>query len=70
MNKKILIAAVVAAIAISSILVGVKTTMGDKATELPGEEGAEKALHIQENGTSNSGESGESATNDSGESGP
>lgn len=59
----------IAGIAIASILIvsigvitGLKTTLGDEATELPGEEGMEKTLNIQE-----SNEYGESAEDEASE---
>lgn len=75
MNKKVAIGVVVAAIAIASVIVGIKTTMGDKALGLPGEENTENALHVQESGespasNSSTAASGESGSAESGESGP
>ena len=48
MNKKILVAIAVAIVASAVVFVGLKTILGDKATELPGEEHTEKSLNIQE----------------------
>ena len=69
MNKKMIAVVIiaVAAIAIGTVAAS-KATLGDSATELPGEEGAEKTLHIQESNNASSGQ--ESATAESGESGP
>ena len=71
MNKKIIVGITIAIIAISVAVVGAKTILGDKATELPGEEHAEKTLNLQEttNSTENSTKSVESGS-ESGESGP
>lgn len=72
MNKK-MIAIAVAAVAIISVMAAmtaVKATYGDKATELPGEEGAEKTLHLQESPQTNqSSGTGESSSSEAGESG-
>ena len=71
MNKKILVGVAIAAIAIVISVVGVKTTLGDRAAEMPGEEGAEKALNFQEGShATNSSQSGEQATAEYGETGP
>lgn len=72
MNKKIIAVSAIAVIAIAIAVVGLKTTLGDKAAELPGEEGTEKTLNLQENNnsSSNSTGSGESSTSESSESGP
>ncbi len=77
MNKKIAIGAGIAVLAIAIAIVGVKTTMGDKALGLPGEESTENALHLQESNQSASTtnaakttESGESSSAESSESGP
>ena len=71
MNKKILVGITIAIIAVAVTFVGLKNILGDKATELPGEEHAEKTLNIQEtNSTSNSTKSVESGSTESGESGP
>ena len=72
MNKKILVGIAIAIVAIAVVVVGLKTIMGDKATELPGEENTEKTLNIQETNksTSNSTEPGESGSSESKESGP
>jgi len=50
MNKKIIIGiAIAAAIIISVITIdALKTTLGDEAVELPGEEATEKVLGVQE----------------------
>jgi len=58
MNKKIIVGIAIAAVLVLSIGVidSLKTTLGDESVELPGEEGMEKTLNIQE-----SNEQGESA---------
>ncbi|MGI0045869.1 MAG: hypothetical protein ACREBB_01585 [Nitrosotalea sp.] len=74
MNKKIVIGAGIAVLAIAIAIVGIKTTLGDKAVGLPGEENTESALHIQEsnesssaaNTTANSAESGSTESSESG----
>ena len=48
MNKKILVAIAVAIVTSAVVFVGLKTMLGDKATEIPGEEHTEKSLNIQE----------------------
>ena len=74
MNKKIAIGVGIAVLAIAIVVVGLKTTLGDKAMGLPGEENTESALHIQEsNGTAstaNTTKSAESTSTESSESGP
>ncbi len=72
MNKKIIVGITVAMIITAVTVVGVKTILGDKATELPGEEQTEKTLNLQETNksTSNSTESAESGSTESGESSP
>jgi uncharacterized protein YxeA len=72
MNKKILVGITIAIIVIAVAVVGLKTILGDKATELPGEEHAEKTLNLQETNKSvvNSTKSIESGSAESGESGP
>ena len=72
MNKKIIIGITVAIIAIAVAVVAVKAILGDKATELPGEEHTEKTLNLQEtsNSTVNSTGSSKSGSTESGESGP
>ncbi len=72
MNKKIIVGITVAMIITAVTVVGVKTILGDKATELPGEEQTEKTLNLQETNKSaaNSTESAESGSTESGESGP
>ena len=72
MNKKILIGVTIAIIAVAVTVVGLKTILGDKATELPGEEHTEKTLNLQESNqsTTNSTKSIESGSTESGESGP
>lgn len=75
MNKKILVGITIAIIAIAVAVVGVKNTLGDKATELPGEENTEKALNIQETNkttVTSTGpvESGSEPSGEAGESGP
>ena len=80
MNKKIIAGIAIASILIISVGVisALKTTLGDKATEVPGEEGAEKVLGVQEGnegGTSSSieanenGESTGAEANENGEGG-
>ena len=60
MNKKILVGITIAVIVVAIGIIGAKAMLGDKATELPGEEKIEKSLNIQEGkGTSESSESGE-----------
>ena len=72
MNKKIMVGIAIAIIAIAVTVVGLKTILGDKATEVPGEERAEKTLNIQEtsNATVNSTGLIKSGSAESGESGP
>ncbi|MGI0072322.1 MAG: hypothetical protein ACREA3_00725 [Nitrosotalea sp.] len=78
MNKKIVISAGIAVLVVAIAIVGIKTTLGDKAIGLPGEENTESALHLQEsnessptaNTTAKSTESGEAGSTESGESGP
>ncbi|MDE1813530.1 MAG: hypothetical protein KGI05_02590 [Thaumarchaeota archaeon] len=74
MNKKIAIGIGIAVLAIAIVVVGLKTTLGDKAMGLPGEENTESALHLQEsNGnasTANTTKSAESTSAESSESGP
>ena len=72
MNKKILVGIVIAIIAISVGVIGAKNLLGDKATELPGEEHTEKILNLQENNGSTTASTGsaESGSSESGESGP
>ena len=64
MNKKIIAGIAIAAVIISSIVTidALKTTLGDEAVELPGEEGAEKVLNLQEGN-----EQGESAADEANE---
>ncbi len=70
MNKKI-VGITIAIIVVAVTAAGVKTILGDKATELPGEEQTEKTLNLQETkSTANSTESAESGSTESGESGP
>jgi len=65
MNKKILVAIAVAVIIVAVGIIGAKAMLGDKATELPGEEKVEKSLNIEEGkGTPESGESGENEANE------
>jgi len=52
MNKKIVIGIAITIIASAIVMVGLKATLGDKATELPGEEHAEKSLNLQETNAS------------------
>ena len=70
MNKKILAGIAIAAIVIAVTVVGLKTILGDKATELPGEEHTEKALNLQETNQSTTNSTTESGSTESGESGP
>jgi len=71
MNKRVLVGITIAIIAVAGTVVGLKTILGDKATELPGEEHVEKTLNVQEtNSTTNSTVSSESGSAESGESGP
>ena len=70
MNKKILVAITVAIVASAVVLVGLKTILGDKATEIPGEEHAEKSLNIQEKTPSPSTTTNQSSSAESKESGP
>jgi len=73
MNKKILVGITITIIAIAGLVVGLKTILGDKATELPGEEHTENALNLQETNKTTAKStvsSTESATTESGESGP
>ena len=72
MNKKILAGIAIAVIVVAVTVVGLKTILGDKATELPGEEPTEKTLNLQETNksTANSTTSVESGSAESGESGP
>lgn len=75
MNKKIVIGAGIAVVAIAIAIVGLKTTIGDKILGLPGEESTENALHLQESNqsatnTTKTTESGESGSAESSESGP
>ena len=50
MNKKIIVGIAIAAVLIVSIAAidALKTTLGDEAVELPGEETAEKVVGVQE----------------------
>ena len=71
MNKKIIIGAGVAVLAIVIATIGIKEIAGDSAAEIPGEEHMEKTLNIQEsNTTKTTSESGESGSTESSESGP
>lgn len=72
MNKKIIVGITIAIIAIAVAAVAVKTILGDKAMELPGEEHTEKTLNLQETNesVSNSTGSSKSESTESGESGP
>jgi pyrimidine deaminase RibD-like protein len=72
MNKKILVGITITIVVIAVVIVGLKTILGDKATELPGEEHTEKTLNLQEtnNSTTNSTKSVTSGSAESGESGP
>ncbi len=68
MNKKIIVGITIVIIVVAVTVVGVKTILGDKATELPGEEQTEKTLNLQETkSTTNLTESG---SMESGKSGP
>jgi len=66
MNKKIIVGIAIAAILIVSIasIDALKTTLGDEAVELPGEETAEKVLNLQEG--NEGGESAEEEANEYG----
>ena len=72
MNKKIVLAIAIAIVTITVSVVGAKTILGDKATEIPGEEHAEKALNIQETNksTTTAPPTSESGTTESTETGP
>ncbi len=72
MNKKIVIGVGIAVLAIAIVIVGVKTTLGDKALGLPGEENTEGTLHLQESNTTTNTttQSTESGSTESSESGP
>jgi pyrimidine deaminase RibD-like protein len=72
MNKKILVGITITIVVIAVVIVGLKTILGDKATELPGEEHTEKTLNLQETNksTTNSTKSVTSGSAESGESGP
>lgn len=71
MNKKIMIGAGIAVLAIVIATIGIKEIAGDSAAEIPGEEHMEKTLNIQESNTTNTtSESGESGSTESSESGP
>ncbi|MFZ1075821.1 MAG: hypothetical protein WAN47_00135 [Nitrosotalea sp.] len=71
MNKKIVFGAGIAILVIAMAIVGVKAIAGDKATEIPGEENTESALHIQESNTTNAtAQSTGSGSTESSESGP
>ncbi len=69
MNKKILVGITITIVAIA-VVVGLKTILGDKAAELPGEEHTEKTLNLQETNKStvNSTESGSTESGESGHS--
>ncbi|MEO9277008.1 MAG: hypothetical protein ABI340_04415 [Nitrososphaera sp.] len=67
MDKKI-VGITIAIIVVAITAVGVKTILGDKATELPGEEQTEKTLNLQE--TKSTANSTESGSTESGESSP
>ena len=54
MNKKILIGIAAVVMVSAIVFVGLKTTLGDKVTEIPGEEHAEKVLNIQEKNATSS----------------
>lgn len=66
MNKKTIVAIAIASVIIASVgvITAIKTTLGDEATELPGEEGAEKVLNLQE--MNEYGESAEDEANEYG----
>jgi len=72
MNKKILVGITIAIVAVAVVILGFKTILGDKATELPGEEPTENTLNLQETNksTADSTKSVESPPTESGESGP
>jgi len=54
MNKKVIVGITITVVIISSIVVidTLKTTLGDEAVELPGEEVIEKTLNLQEDNES------------------
>jgi len=54
MKKKILIGIAAVVLVTAIAFVGIKTTLGDKAIALPGEEHTEKALNIQEKNVTSS----------------
>ena len=54
MNKKILIGIAAVIIVSAIVFVGLKTILGDKVTEVPGEEHTEKVLNIQEKNVTSS----------------
>jgi hypothetical protein len=58
MNKKMTVGIAIVSVLIASmgVITALKTTLGDGTTELPGEEGIEKTLNLQEEN-----EQGESA---------
>lgn len=64
MNQKMIVGIAIAIVLITSIgvITALKTTLGDTATELPGEEEAEKVLNLQEGN-----EGGESADEEANE---
>jgi len=72
MNKKILVGITITIVVIAVVIVGLKTILGDKATELPSEEHTEKTLNLQETNksTTNSTKSVASGSAESGKSGP
>ena len=67
MNKKMIVGIAVASVVIASlgVITMVKSTLGDESTELPGEEGIEKTLNLQEE--NEQGESAEYEANEYGE---
>ena len=70
MNKKILVGIAITIIAIAGTVVGLKTILGDKATELPGEEHAEKTLNVQETNKTTVSTTGSTTSGETGETGP
>ena len=67
MNKKLIASIAIASVVIASlgVITMLKATLGDEATELPGEERMEKTLNLQEE--NESGESAQDEANEYGE---
>ena len=72
MNKKILIGIAAVVLVSAIVFVGIKTTLGDKAIVVPGEEHTENALNIQEKNVTSSQPAQPSTSNsaEANESGP